>query len=290
MPASLKRVKATMYADDTAISFSSDNIEEIDAVVNAELACLEKWLQGNKLSLNIVKTQAMIIGSSQKLRKIDTPMVPIAHFQVNGNDIDLVKETKYLGLMIDDNLKWESNVISTQKKISRAIGLLKYAKHYVQEDTLRNMYLSIVQPHFSYCCSVWGCCGSTKLKTLQKLQNRADRIVTGSPFDTPAAPLLQRLGWPSIDKLINRETCTMVFKSLNDLAPESLGNIFSKLSDVHTRVLRNTKCNLTVPKMRTAYGQKSFAFRGANAWNKLDSEIKLAPSIQSFKSKLKALK
>ena len=111
---------------------------------------------------------------------------------------------------------------------------------------------------------------ATKLKTLQKLQNRAARIVTGSPFDTPAAPLLQRLGWPSIDKPINRETCTMVFKSLNDLALENLGNIFSKLSDVHARVLRNTKCNLALPTMRTAYGQKSFAFRGANAWNKLD--------------------
>ena len=61
LPFALKRAKATMYADDTAISFSSDNIEEIDAVVNAELACLEKWLQGNKLSLNVVETQAMII-------------------------------------------------------------------------------------------------------------------------------------------------------------------------------------------------------------------------------------
>ena len=81
----------------------------------------------------------------------------------------------------------------------------------------------------------------------------------------------------------------MVFKSLNDFAPENLGNIFSKLFDVHARVLRNTKCNLAVPKTRTAYGQKSFEFRGANAWNKLDSEMTLAPSIQSFKSKLKAL-
>ena len=183
-----------MYADDTAILFCSESIEETDAVVNAELACLEKWLQGNKLSLNVVKTQAMIIGSSQKLRKINTPMVPIPHFQVNGHDIDFVEETKYLGLIIDDNIKWESNVKCTQKKISRAIGLLKYAKQYMQEDTLRNMYLSIVQPHFSYSCSVRGCCGATKLKTLQKLQNRASRIVTGSPFDTPAAPLLQRLG------------------------------------------------------------------------------------------------
>ena len=116
LPFALKRAKETMHADDTAISFSSNDMEEIDAVVNAELACVEKWLQGNKLSLNVVKTQAMIIGSSQKLRKIYTPMVPISHFQVNGNDIDFVKEIKYLGLMIDENLKWESNVKYTQKK------------------------------------------------------------------------------------------------------------------------------------------------------------------------------
>ena len=51
---------------------------------------------------------------------------------------------------------------------------------------------------------------SGKSGNLQKLQNRAARIVTGSPFDTPAPPLLQRLRWPSIDKLINRETCAMV--------------------------------------------------------------------------------
>ena len=85
--------------------------------------------------------------------------------------------------------------------------------------------------------------------------------------------------WPSIDKIINRETCTMLYKSLNDLAPENLDSIFSKLSDVHTRVLRDTKCSLA----------EAFAFRGANGWNKLDSEMKLAPSIQTFKTKLKAL-
>ena len=143
--------------------------------------------------------------------------------------------------------------------------------------------------HISVIIALFGDCGATKLKKLQKLQSRAARIVTSSPFDTPAAPLLQLLRWPSIEKLINLETCTMVYKSLNELASENLGNIFHKMSDVHTRVLRDTKCNLAVPKMRTAYGQKSFAFRGAKAWNKLDSEVKLAPSIQSFKLKLTAL-
>ena len=62
-----------------------------------------------------------------KLRKIDTPTVLLSHFHAKCKGIDLVKEIKYLGLMIDDCLKWESTVNFIQKKISRAIGILKYA-------------------------------------------------------------------------------------------------------------------------------------------------------------------
>ena len=101
-------------------------------------------------------------------------------------------------------------------------------------------------------------------------------------------PLLQRLGWLSVDRLVHRETSTMVYKSLNGLAPDNLCQIFSRLSHVHSRVLRNTKCDLYIPRMRTAYGQNSIAFRGVDTWNKLHSDNKLAPSIQSFKAKLKA--
>ena len=190
--------------------------------------------------------------------------------------------------MIDKNLKWESQAKFLQKKISQALGLWKYAKQFVQEETLRNMYLSIVKPHLSYCCSVWGCCGNTKMNTLQKLQKRAARIVMGSPFDSSAAPFLQRVGWLSVDRLVHRETSTMVYKSLNGLAHNNLCQIFSRLSDVHSRLLQNTKCNLVIPRMRTAYGQNSLAFSGVDTWNKLHSDIKLAPSIQSFKAKLKA--
>ena len=86
----LRKAHATMYADDTATYYSTDKIEEIDVVVNAELACLEKRLQGNKLSLNIVKTQAMIIGSAQKLGQINKTSEITTCFQVNGNDIELV--------------------------------------------------------------------------------------------------------------------------------------------------------------------------------------------------------
>ena len=78
--------------------------------------------------------------------------------------------------------------------------------------------------------------------------------------------------------LVHRETSSMVFKSLNGLAPDNLCQIFSRLSDVHNRVLRSTKCDLAIPQMKTAYGQNSSAFRGAATWNKLHCDVKLASS------------
>ena len=60
-------------------------------------------------------------------------------------------------------------------------------------NTLSKMYGGMVEPHFLFCCSVWGCCRVTKLQTLQKLQNRVPRIVTESSFDTPSIGLMQKI-------------------------------------------------------------------------------------------------
>ena len=59
----------TMYADDSSIYFASNSISEINEAINADLAALKQWLQGNKLSLNVTKTEGMIIGSRGKLKK-----------------------------------------------------------------------------------------------------------------------------------------------------------------------------------------------------------------------------
>ena len=136
----------------------------------------------------------MIIGSKPKMKKLKNNLSALPSFRVGGEEINLINETKYLGVVIDNCLTWESHISTLQKKISRAIGLLKYARNFVQTGTLINLYRSIIVPHFSYCCSVWGSCGASKLDMLQKLQNKDARIVTNSPFDASAAPLLQRLG------------------------------------------------------------------------------------------------
>ena len=95
---------------------------------------------------------------------------------------------------------------------------------------------------------------------LQELRNKAARIVSNSPFDASATPLLQRLGWSSVKTLINKETGSIVYKS-NSLAPQYLSELFVRLSEVHPRKLRNSKTDFAIPLLRTGNGQNSFAFR-----------------------------
>ena len=84
-----------------------------------------------------------------------------------------------------------------------------------------------MEPYFRYCCSVWRCCSSIEKDRLQKLQNRAARKITGSSFTTSALPLIESLGWKTIEELICNETKVCVFKASSGFAPQYLTELFS---------------------------------------------------------------
>ena len=193
LPFSLKNSEVTMYANDTSISYSSKNIDELNETLNSDLDALKQWLEGNRLSLNIIKTQAMVIGSRPNLKEISDKLVPTPSFAIGNSHIDVVANPKYLGIQLDKHLVWDEHTKALRSKISRSLGFLKYAKKLLPKHTLSQMYRGIVEPHFRYCCSVWGNCGASRLSMLQKLQNRAARIVTNSGYDAPAANLIEEL-------------------------------------------------------------------------------------------------
>ena len=115
------------------------------------------------------------------------------------------------------------------------------------------MYSGIVEPHVRNCCSVWGCGGETLLDKLQKLQNRAARIVTNSSYDASSLPLIGNLGWLTMKEMIEFETATTVYKSLHGLAPEYMQLMLMELSENTSRCLRNTEADLRIPRFATSY-------------------------------------
>ena len=83
-----------MYADDTCIAYSSKNIDELNETLNSDLDSLKQWLEGNKLSLNVIKTQAMVIGSRPNIKKISDKSVPTPTFTIGNSHIDVVDNVK----------------------------------------------------------------------------------------------------------------------------------------------------------------------------------------------------
>ncbi len=67
---SLKYSEVNMYADDTSISFSSEFIPVINECVNSDILCLKTWLESNKLSLNVGKTQNLLVGGRKRLKDV----------------------------------------------------------------------------------------------------------------------------------------------------------------------------------------------------------------------------
>ena len=206
--------------------------------------------------------------------------------KIRDNELEVVQKTKYLGVQIDNSLNWKEHIKTVSTKVSRAIGFLKHAKTFLLQETLKILYTGIVEPHFRYCCSVWGCAGSTELNQLQKLQNRAARIITNSSFDTSSRPLIYRLGWKTIEELVTSESKTMVFKSLHELAPQYLCDLFTRNSQCSSYILRNTETDLRLPKKKSSNGQKCFSYRGAKLWNGLPAGTKQASSLNSFKQSI----
>ena len=98
----------------------------------------------------------------------------------------------------------------------------------------------------------------TEISLLQTLQNRAARIVTDSRFDCPGLPFIERLGWQTIVELITSESNIMVFRSLHDLAPKYMCNLFTKASQQSSRNLSNTAADLRLPKKNSENSQKYF--------------------------------
>ena len=93
-----------MYADDTTISYSSNNIDDLNDSLNRDLNCLKQWLRGYKLFLNFINAQAIVEGSRPNLKEISDGKVQYPSFAIGDSQIEIVEKTKYLGIQLYQNL------------------------------------------------------------------------------------------------------------------------------------------------------------------------------------------
>ena len=119
---------------------------------------------------------------------------------------------------------------------------------------------------------------------MQKLQNRAARIITNLSNDVDHSIALGELSWEPLKA--DRKKTKMMYKLLNNVGPNSLTNLFSYKSELTSYNLRDISSGLHLPKPRTNNMKKSFMYDGAFLWNSIPREIRGSTSLNSFQNKI----
>ena len=177
-----------LFADDTNLFYSHDNVSSLMSLINSELSMLSEWFQANKLSVNISKTNYILFLNQDKKKQIFD-----FNLKINDKEINRVNEVCFLGVILDENLSWKAHISHIAHKISKSIGIIYRSSFYLFKSALRMLYYALVYPYLQYCVTVWSSTYPTNLNHLVILQKRVIRIIDKQDFRVHTSPIFKEL-------------------------------------------------------------------------------------------------
>lgn len=272
------------YADDTQIymSFNPSDWEKTASSIQACVAEISEWMSGNMLKLNQDKTELIVFAPKNQARNLSDLKLTIG-----SNTIHAVPHVKNLGVIFDRELTMEKQVNAVVKSCYYQIRCIGQIRKYLTNDASRTLVQALVTSRLDYGNAML--CGLPKGLTdrLQRAQNSAARLITGTHIRDHITPVLQDLHWLPVQYRSSYKILVYTYKVLNGLAPVYLSEKIQRYQP--TRALRSQSQNLLkVPPVRTAnYGDRCLGRSSALLWNNLPHEIKCAATISTFKKHIK---
>ncbi|KAK6187421.1 hypothetical protein SNE40_005454 [Patella caerulea] len=162
-------------------------------------------------------------------------------------------------------------------------------RSYIDLDTTKMLINAFVMSSLDYCNSLLYSLPKTLVCQLQKIQNKAARIVSLTRAADHITPVLKQLHWLPVNQRIMFKINTITFNCLNDpLAPSYLSDLIKQY--VPSRSLRSSHKNqLVCPVQKSKFGERAFVYAAPKEWNKLPLEVQNSPNLAVFKRRLKTL-
>ena len=270
-----EKLENIMFADDTNLFLTGNSIPDVERTINEELVIIAEWFQSNKLSLNIKKTSYMIFGNKKNLS---------ANLIIENTPLIIQHDTKFLGVILSSNLKWNKHIDIVRSKISKNIGIISKVRHLLPQELTRNLYMTLVNPYICYCNIIWSSPHKTSnLDKILKIQKKYCRLITFSKFTEASHPLFQKLHILSVYDTYKYQLLIHIYKTINKLIPISV-HYYAINASIHDHDTRQ-RSNLSLPYCRTSNKQRTITYQGPLLWNSLANEIRYSPSLFVFKKK-----
>ena len=270
---------ARLFADDTSLSYSSTNLQQIEIVLNEDLRKLSEWAKKWLILFNPLKTEVMLISNIFNDGNIELIM--------DGMVLKIVEFHKHLGVYLSSTNKWSKHIDTIIESASKQISFLRKIKYRFSKETLNTLYCTYIRPLLEYASEVWDGCTQTDTNRLEQVQLNAARIVTGLPIFASLNSLYAETGWETLSKRRINKKLSLMYKIVNREAPGYLIDLLpDQINERTPYQLRNNQ-NFEVPFTRLCSFENSFYPSTLRLWNDLDIETRNSPTLLEFKRKIK---
>jgi hypothetical protein len=271
------------YADDTQLYISLSPADPYPGISRLEscLTLLHSWFCQNGLCLNPTKSDAILLGTQQRLHHFPA----ISNINIAGSAIDLSDKFTTLGVTIDSTLSFKPHVSNICKAAYFHLQALKHIRPVITHDMAMSIAVALVQSRLDYANSLPYNTSAYNINKLQRVQNMAARLVLRN-WQISSADSLSQLHWLPVSKRIDFKIATLTYKLLSTEQPGYLRSLINYKT--RSYVTRTTdKRLLHQPFLHTVTGECAFSSASPAVYNAIPLEIRSAPSVDSFKRQLK---
>ena len=164
-----------LFADDTNIFIEGSSPEDAYQKGNKVLCLVREYMVLNKLHINMTKCCYIHFKP-----KSSSPTNSALELNICDFPIKRVDSTKFLGVVIDEQLSWEPHVTALRRKLSHASATLYRIRDSVPEELHKDLYFTLFESHVTYCISVWGGAHKNVLANVWTAQKHCVRVLFGN--------------------------------------------------------------------------------------------------------------
>ena len=263
----------SLFADDTCLLMSDSNLSTLKYRCNAELVYINNWFLANKLTANLSKASKymLTLGKSRQTQPSDFII------KMGNATLEQVKSIKYLGVIFDDQFKWDKHVSYITSKLSCSVGIISKLRYYTNTQTLLLVYNALVGSHLTYALISWGSTSQTNLQPLRVLQNRAIRHISRAPRFRRLDVDFLNLRILKLDDLYKLALSKFMYQYHYNKLPDYFRNFFPVQQISHNYQTRHRLNSSTDPcpiECNKVSMQRSIRFSGPKIWSEIPNHLR----------------
>jgi hypothetical protein len=263
------------FADDTKIGQiieSQSDVQELQATLDRLCGWATTW----GMAFNVAKCHVMHVGRHNSG----------AEYTMNDEKLAATTKERDIGVIISDNLKQADQCKKAAQTASTVLAQIHRAFHYRDRRTYVGLYKQYVRPHLEFATPAWAPWNQGDIDTLEKVQERAVKAVSGLQSRVYSDRLLE-LGLPTLSHRREEADMIMAYKLISDSDTTYSEQWFEKMATRRQTRHSSGLNNLVVGRAEHSYRREFFSLRVPEKWNKLPDSVKEASTVSAFKSRLR---